>query len=313
MTSISSYTLIKKRTLDFCKIIEKWELKEKNSPILVRINNFFQKEYDIIPEKERIGKGAVFISRHISKAMILFLINNFNKDFEYCLALSENLFRLGEEFEDLKILHLALYLFAETIYQFPEQFDTVKCYIVTWANHKEWQIRESIGEAIIAALKKKPVDCLNYLLELTKNEMENLRRLASESLRPRADIKWLRDPSKNDFILKILTNLRMDSSIYVRKSVGNNVKDLSKYMPQKMLKLMEKWIEQSKIRVYAELATEKGLTKDQKRLVWTIKHGMRWIQKKNPEYHSKLEKILGLNYVLYFDEKKNRFAYPPKK
>jgi 3-methyladenine DNA glycosylase AlkC len=227
-------------------------------------------------------------------------------------VLSTSLFSLGEEFEDLKIMHLALYIFAETIYQFPDQFDNVKSYITMWANHKEWQIRESIGEAIIAALKKRPGECLEYLLKLATSDNENLRRLASESLRPRADIKWLRDPAKNDFILKILTCLRLDSSIYVRKSVGNNIKDLSKYMPQKVFRLMEKWIIQSNIEVHKELAAEKGLTKDQQRLLWIIKHGMRWIQKNNPEYHSNLERILGLNYVLYFDEKSNRFAKPPK-
>ena len=83
-------------------------------------------------------------------------------------------------------------------------------------------------------------------------------------------------------------------------------------MPEKMLNLMEEWIKQSKIEVHAELATERGLTKDQQRLIWTIKHAMRWIQKKNPKYHSNLENILGKNYILYFDEKRNKRANPPK-
>ena len=51
----------------------------------------------------------------------------------------------------------------------------------------------------------------------------------------------------------------MDSSIYVRKSVGNNIKDLSKYMPEKILKLMEIWIKQSNIEVHAELAEENDI------------------------------------------------------
>ena len=34
-----------------------------------------------------------------------------------------------------------------------------------------------------------------------------------------------------------------------------------------MLNLMEEWIKQSKIDVHAELATERGLTKDQQRLI----------------------------------------------
>jgi len=312
MPSISSATLIKERTFEFCKNIENWELRANTSPILAKVNEFFQNEYDIIPEKERIGKGAVYISRYISKAMVFFLKKEFKKESEDFLAFSENLFNYGEDIGDVKTQHLALYIFAESIYQFPREFENAKPLITRWANYEEWQIRESTGEAILAALKNIPEECLEFLLELTRNDNENLRRLVSESLRPRADIKWLRDSSKNDFVLEILTILRKDPSIYVRKSVGNNIKDLSKYMPEKMLNLMEEWIKQSKIEVHAELAAERGLTKDQQRLIWTIKHAMRWIQKKNPKFHSNLENILGENYILYFDEKRNKRANPSK-
>ncbi len=42
MPSISSATLIKERTLEFCKKVENWELKVNNSPILAKVNEFFQ-------------------------------------------------------------------------------------------------------------------------------------------------------------------------------------------------------------------------------------------------------------------------------
>ena len=123
MPSISSATLIKERTLEFCKRIENWELKTNNSQILAKVNEFFQKEYDIIPEKERIGKGAVYISRYISKAMVLFLKKEFKKEFDDFVVFSENLFNYGEDIDDVKTQHLALYIFAESIYQFPHEFE----------------------------------------------------------------------------------------------------------------------------------------------------------------------------------------------
>lgn len=129
----------------------------------------------------------------------------------------------------------------------------------------------------------------------TKNSKENLRRLVSERLRSHSSINWLRDPTKNDKILGILTDLRMDSSLYVRKSVGNNLKDLSKYMPEKILDLMESWIKESKIIVHDKLATEIGLSKEEKKLIWTMKRATRWLKNRNPEYHPPLEKILGKN------------------
>ena len=76
---------------------------------------------------------------------------------------------------------------------------------------------------------------------------------------------------------------------------------------------MESWIEKARIIVHDELATEIGLTKEEKRLIWTMKHAMRWVKNRNPEYHPRLEKILGKNYVLFFDEKSNRLAKIIKK
>lgn len=96
--------------------------------------------------------------------------------------------------------------------------------------------------------------------------------------------------------------------------MGNSIKDLSKYIPEKMLDLMQQWIELQKweanIRIHDELAMKVGLSKEEKQLIWTMKHVMRWIRTRNPEFHPRLEKILGKKYVLYFDEKKNRLAKP---
>ncbi|MHA1488248.1 MAG: DNA alkylation repair protein [Promethearchaeota archaeon] len=311
--SISSATLIRKRTLEFCKKINDWNIITKEKTIFKEILEYFQKEYDLIPEKERIGKGAVYISRYIAKEMILFLKNEMKVKKDYYIKFSEIGFSFGEENKNIKFLHFILYFFAEFLLHFPEELNKIKPLIEKWANHDEWQIRESAREAILSGLKRNPEKMLAYLSLLAKNNNKNLRRLVPESLRPRADVKWLRAPSKNDEVLKILTLLRKDNSIYVRKSVGNNIKDLSKYMPEKMLNLMESWLKGSKIKVHDELASEIGLNKEEKNLIWTIKHAMRWIKERNPEYHDRLEKILGKHYILYFDEKKNRLASPLRK
>lgn len=310
MPSISSATRIQERTLNFCNSMNLWKQDGISSALKSKINQFFQNEYELIPDKERVGKGPVYISKYISKALVPYLKKEYDKEPSYFLSLSEGLFEFGNELEDVKVQHLALYLFAEFIYQFPKEFKNSIPLIEKWADHSEWQIRESIGEAILSSLKKNKDKTLEYVNRLVESKNENLRRLVSESLRPRADIKWLRDPTKNDKILELLTRLRKDNSIYVRKSVGNNIKDLSKYMPEKMLDLMEKWIEKSGIKVHDELATEVGLNKQQKQLIWTMKQGMRWIKDRNPEYHERLERILGKNYLIYFDEKGNRLAKP---
>ena len=58
---------------------------------------------------------------------------------------------------------------------------------------------------------------------------------------------------------------------------------------------------------------ELGLKKVEKRLIWTIKHAMRWIKNRIPELHPRLEITLGKYYLLYFDEKRNRLTRPFEK
>ncbi len=72
----------------------------------------------------------------------------------------------------------------------------------------------------------------------------HLRRLASEGCRPRlpwamALPEFKRDPAP---VLPILEKLRDDESEYVRRSVANNLNDISKDHPQRVLDLAERWI-----------------------------------------------------------------------
>jgi 3-methyladenine DNA glycosylase AlkC len=80
-------------------------------------------------------------------------------------------------------------------------------------------------------------------LEWSSHENEHVRRLASEGSRPR--LPWgialtnlKKDPSP---IFSILENLKEDPSLYVRKSVANNINDISKDHPELVLNLAKKW------------------------------------------------------------------------
>ncbi len=308
--SISSVKQIQKRTLEFCKTINKWCSTNK---LFNKINKILNTEYRKIPERERIGKGIKFISNQVAKGVFQCLKKGGKTDIKFIINFIGSGFNYGESEESSIMQHFVLHLIAEYISSYPEKFDDLLPLIINYACYSDWAIRETTTDSIISGLKRIPEKTIELLSDWTKSNNENLRRIVSESLRPHSSIKWLRDPAKNDRILEILTILRKDPSIYVRKSVGNNLKDLSKYMPETILDLVETWINKAQIRVHDELANEKGLDREEKRLIWTIKHGMRWVKNRNPEFHSRLEKILGKNYVLYFDEKRNRLAKPFKK
>ena len=100
--------------------------------------------------------------------------------------------------------------------------------------------------------------------EWSKSDCEHIRRLSSEGCRPL--LPWgmglpclKKDPSP---ILPILQRLKTDPSEYVRRSVANNLNDISKNQPELVIELAKKWY---------------GKHKNTDRV---IKHGLRTLLKK---------------------------------
>ncbi len=97
--------------------------------------------------------------------------------------------------------------------------------------------------AVRQFLKLNKNRSLSFFKAWSRSKNYHVRRLSSEGLRPR--LPWgevleffKKDPSE---ILPILENLKYDESEYVRKSVANNLNDISKDHPQVVLNLMQKW------------------------------------------------------------------------
>ncbi|MDR2590441.1 MAG: DNA alkylation repair protein [Oscillospiraceae bacterium] len=98
----------------------------------------------------------------------------------------------------------------------------------------------------------------------SKHENEHVRRLSSEGCRPA--LPWgvalnmfKKDPTP---ILPILEQLKADPSLYVRKSVANNLNDISKTHPQLVANLAKDWYGQNE---YTN---------------WIVKHACRTLLKK---------------------------------
>lgn len=98
-----------------------------------------------------------------------------------------------------------------------------------------------------------------------KHDNEHVRRLASEGCRPRlpwgqALVSFKKDPTP---VLAILEQLKTDSSLYVRKSVANNLNDISKDHPELVAKLASDWYGNNK------------------HTDWIVKHGCRTLLKQS--------------------------------
>lgn len=85
------------------------------------------------------------------------------------------------------------------------------------------------------------------LLEWCEHPSEHVRRLASEGSRPR--LPWgMRLPQfihNPEPLVSILEKLKADDSLYVRRSVANNLNDISKDNPEWMINLCERWLADS--------------------------------------------------------------------
>lgn len=125
---------------------------------------------------------------------------------------------------------------------------------------------------------KYPDRMMRQMRAWAKHANEHVRRLASEGCRPR--LPWAmalpdfkRDPAP---VLPILEMLRTDPSEYVRRSVANNLNDISKDHPNLVLDIAREWVSE---------------TPETKRLV---KHACRTLLKKGD---ARAMKLFGFHQV----------------
>ena len=123
--------------------------------------------------------------------------------------------------------------------------------------------------AVRPFVEQYPEQTFEYLLKNTKHRSEHVRRWCSEGVRTR--LPWgsklhnvIAAPAP---VFKILDALIDDESLYVRKSVANNLNDLAKDHPQKVLKKCRAWQK-----------------KESTHRSWIIRHGLRSLIKQgDPE------------------------------
>lgn len=122
-------------------------------------------------------------------------------------------------------------------------------------------------------------EMLKQHIKWAKHKNHHVRRLASEGIRPR--LPWAmalpafkKDPSA---VLPVIELLKTDESEYVRRSVANNLNDISKDHPQVVLDIVNKW---------------KGIGKETD---WIIKHASRGLLKQG---HTEALSSFGLNHAI---------------
>jgi 3-methyladenine DNA glycosylase AlkC len=122
--------------------------------------------------------------------------------------------------------------------------------------------------AVRPFIKKYPIKMMAQMEMWAESDNHHVRRLASEGCRPR--LPWANALplfKKNpQAVLRVIEKLKNDDSEYVRRSVANNLNDISKDNPQIVILISQQWI---------------GINKDTD---WIVKHACRTLLRQgNPQ------------------------------
>jgi 3-methyladenine DNA glycosylase AlkC len=186
--------------------------------------------YDNIPENKRISYGRVHTIKGLAKHLYVCLNAQNASIFEIgsnLFAHSENVWSTG----------VALGLLADSgIADYPP----VLPYFESAASSQDWELREFAQMFFRRLVKAHPAEMQAYLLRLVKSEDPNLRRFVSETLRPVQENKWFyKDP---EYSLTVLRHLFRERAPYPRTSVGNNLSDLARRLPELVYDLVEELV-----------------------------------------------------------------------
>lgn len=147
---------------------------------------------------------------------------------------------LGKEFyedEDYRIKELGVFLFGYIADQVPEAVDFLHDRV---ANLEDWRVQEILAMAFDCYCSNKGYEeSLPDIKAWLKDDNFYVRRACTEGLRIWTSRPYFKEHP--EVAVALLANLKNDESEYVRKSVGNSLRDISKKYPDLVKEELETW------------------------------------------------------------------------
>ncbi|MBP9490489.1 MAG: DNA alkylation repair protein [Aliarcobacter sp.] len=203
------------------------------------INSIFDNSWQDLELKQRM--------RHIALTLNKYLPFPYKKQLEI-------LKEVKKDFSGLEAMIFQDFVEVFGLNDFDESMKALEVFTIN--SSSEFAIRQFI--------LKYENETMNQMKLWSQSSNEHLRRLASEGCRPR--LPWAialplfkQNPAKPLEIIELLKN---DKSLYVQKSVANNLNDISKDNPQIVIDFVKQNLEKTK------------------ELDWICKHGSRTLLKK---------------------------------
>jgi len=176
--------------------------------------------YANIPDRKRSSYGRV----HTIKVLSKYLFSRLTEMDASAFEIASNLFAISDDFRSAGV-SLGVLSFCGLL-----DYKRVLPFFESAADLSDWNIRELAQMFFRKLIRKHPEEMKEYLLQLVESESPNIRRFVSETLRPVQENRWFH--KSPEYPLSILRNMFRESSLYPRTSVGNNLSDLSKRLPE---------------------------------------------------------------------------------
>ncbi len=207
------------------------QLNYNNYQLLAnKLTEFVDILYKKIPDEKRISYGIVYTIKLLSE----FIFNLLSKENLPVLEISKKLYDNSQEFKS-KAVALGMLSFYGV-----KDYTPVLPFFIKSANSDFWNEREITAIFFRKLIKKYPNEMKNFLSSLVNSDSPYIRRFIAETLRPVQENRWF---FKNiEYPLSIIEHLFKEAHPYPRTSVGNNLSDISKKLPEVVFKVIKELV-----------------------------------------------------------------------
>jgi 3-methyladenine DNA glycosylase AlkC len=103
-------------------------------------------------------------------------------------------------------------------------------YFEVASTSEDWNLREFAQMFFRRLIKKYPTEMKEFLLRLVDSADANTRRFVGETLRPVQENAWFYN--EPEYPLSVLRRMFREPRPYPRTTVGNNLSDLARRLPE---------------------------------------------------------------------------------
>jgi len=206
-------------------------LQQKYDSAITQVSAVLDELYAAIPGNKRISFGRVYTIQELSK----YLFSSLTAANAALYEIGSTMFQRSYDFRSKGVALGILSWYGSGDYE------RVLPFFESAASSPSWDMREFAQMFFRKIIQKKPDEAKAYLLKIAASKNPNMRRFVAETLRPVKENRWFY--KQPDYPLSILRKLFTESSAYPRASVGNNLSDLARHLPELVFDLATELVE----------------------------------------------------------------------